>query len=303
MQSSTPSQSMQKHTGQLLHCPLYRISLDPMPKSVFRAPTTPRSARLLQSWDFDSFLFHKWVGYLPPLLHPKSLTTAKQNPIWLAIPSIILGATIALLIVWKVLKKSLLKSHIGKKNYPSQNFLEMLIGIHTPAVCQDSQEKLRTMKLRISSTENKILLQLHFLVHVKLDYDWHASKQALILSQGQSLSALHHSKNHCEGMEGGYLSLDYVRETVQIFCSTPVEPKSNGFHWFTQQYVEYLNQPGAFQVPIQNIITRSSFQEDSEPLSNIWMWFSQYDNPAQNLQCSHSRYRGENKKPEILTPY
>lgn len=35
-------------------------------------------------------------------------------------------------------------------------------------------------------------------------------------------------------MKGGYLSLDYVRETVQTFCCALVEPKSNGFHQFTQ---------------------------------------------------------------------
>lgn len=121
------------------------------------------------------------VGGIPPLLCPKSLTTSKQNPIWLAIPNITLTASIALLTVWKVLTKSLLKSRIGKKK-PFQNFLGIWIGIHTPAVC-NSQEKLKTRKLKRSSTENQILLQLHFLVYVKLDYDWHSPKQAVIPSQ------------------------------------------------------------------------------------------------------------------------
>lgn len=39
------------------------------------------------------------VGGIPPLLCPKSLTTAKQNPIWLAIPDITLVASITLPII------------------------------------------------------------------------------------------------------------------------------------------------------------------------------------------------------------
>lgn len=126
-----------------------------------------KAALELRLWEFPV----PQVGGIPPLLHPKSLTTAKQNPIWLAIPNITLVASIALLIVWKILTNSLLKSRIGKKK-PFQNFLGVLIVIHTPAVC-NSQEKLKTMKLRVSSTENRILHQLHVLIYVKLDYDWH----------------------------------------------------------------------------------------------------------------------------------
>lgn len=78
-----------------------------------------KAAPELRLWPFPV----PQVGGIPPLLCPKSLTTAKQNPVWLAIPNITLVASIALLTVWKVLTKSLLKSHTGRKT-PSRISLE-----------------------------------------------------------------------------------------------------------------------------------------------------------------------------------